>query len=111
MCAAESQHCKNSALQFSSCFRLSSLCDPLSKEDRENCQSRFLSSLLLSATGAKGIGSFTSAARFCRAFDEVRQFFRICAAIAAIKESVFLSQQRERVRQRLVSLQSLVQAA
>jgi transposase-like protein len=56
----------------------------------------------------RGFGSFTSAARFCRAFDEVHQFFRIRTAM---KQPVSLSQQREMFRQRLVTLQALVQVA
>jgi hypothetical protein len=50
----------------------------------------------------------TSASRFCRAFDEVRQFFRIRTTM---KQPVSLQQQRELFRQRLVALQALVQAA
>jgi hypothetical protein len=56
----------------------------------------------------RGFGSFTSAARFCRAFDEVRQFFRIRTTM---KQSVSLQQRREMFRQRLVALQALVQVA
>jgi putative transposase len=56
----------------------------------------------------RGFGSFTSASRFCRAFDEVRQFFRIRTTM---KQPVPLQQQRELFRQRLVALQALVQAA
>jgi transposase-like protein len=52
-------------------------------------------------------GSFTSASRFCRAFDEVRQFFRIRTTM---KQPVSL-QHRELFRQRLVALQALIQAA
>ncbi len=56
----------------------------------------------------RGFGSFPSASRFCRAFDEVRQFFRIRTTM---KQPVSLQQQREMFRQRLVALQALVQAA
>ncbi len=56
----------------------------------------------------RGFGSFTSASRFCRAFDEVRQFFRMRRAMT---QPVSLHQQRELVRQRLAALQALVQAA
>lgn len=56
----------------------------------------------------RGFGSFTSASRFCRAFDEVRQFFRIRTAMT---QPVSLHQQRELFRQRLAALQALVQAA
>lgn len=55
----------------------------------------------------RGFGSFPSASRFCRAFDEVRQFFRIRTTM---KQPVTLQQQRELFRQRLVALQALVQA-
>ncbi|GHO87563.1 hypothetical protein KSZ_55690 [Dictyobacter formicarum] len=55
-----------------------------------------------------GFGSFPSASRFCRAFDEVRQFFRIRTTI---KQPVSLQQRREMFRQRLVALQALVQVA
>jgi hypothetical protein len=56
----------------------------------------------------RGFGRFTSASRFCRAFDEGRQFFRIRTAMT---QPVSLRQQREMVRQRLAALQALVQAA
>jgi len=56
----------------------------------------------------RGFGSFTSASRFCRAFDEVRQFFRMRRAMT---QPVSLHQQRELFRQRLAALQALVQAA
>jgi transposase-like protein len=55
----------------------------------------------------RGFGSFPSASRFCRAFDEVRQFFRIRTTM---KQPVSLQQQREMFLQRLVALQALVQA-
>ncbi len=57
----------------------------------------------------RGFGSFTSAARCCRAFDEVRQFFRMRTAM--MTQPVSLHQQREMFRQRLAALQALVQAA
>ena len=56
----------------------------------------------------RGFGSFTSAARFCRAFDEGRQFFRMRTAMT---QPVSLHQERELFRQRLAALQALVQAA
>src|SRR5207247_3101257 len=56
----------------------------------------------------RGFGTFPSASRFCKAFDEVRQFFRIRTTM---KQPVSLHQQREMFRHRLVALQSLVQAA
>lgn len=55
----------------------------------------------------RGFGSFTSASRFCRAFDEVRQFFRIRTTM---KQPISLEKQREMFLQRLVAWQSLVQA-
>lgn len=56
----------------------------------------------------RGFGSATSAARFCRAYDEVRQFFRIRTTM---KQPVSLREQRETFHQRLVALQALIQAA
>jgi putative transposase len=56
----------------------------------------------------RGFGSVTSAARFCRAFDEVRQFFRVRTTM---KQQVSLVQQRELFRQRLDALKALVQVA
>lgn len=55
----------------------------------------------------RGFGSFTSASRFCRAFDEVRQFFR---TRTTMKQRVSLLQQREMFFQRLVALQALMHA-
>lgn len=43
-------------------------------------------------------GTVEAAARFCRAFDEVRQFFRVRTTM---KQKVSLAQQREVFRQRL----------
>jgi len=51
-----------------------------------------------------GFGSVASASRFCRAFDEVRQFFRVGTTM---KQQVSLAQQREVFRQRLDALQAL----
>ncbi len=56
----------------------------------------------------RGFGSLASAARFCRAFDEVRQFFRVRTTM---KQKVSLVQQREMFRQRLNTLKALVQVA
>ena len=53
----------------------------------------------------RGFGSVTSAARFCRAFDEVRQFFR---ARTTMKQHVSLAEQRAGVRQRLDALKAMV---
>jgi putative transposase len=53
----------------------------------------------------RGFGSFTSAARFCRAFDEIRQFFRCRSAIG---QSVSLAQQRDLFRQRLNVFHALI---
>ena len=53
----------------------------------------------------RGFGSFTSAARFCRAFDEIRQFFRFRTVM---NQSVSLAQQRALFRQRLDNLKALV---
>ncbi|HVH89516.1 MAG TPA: IS6 family transposase [Terriglobales bacterium] len=51
-----------------------------------------------------GFGSFVAAACFCRAFDEVRQFFRVRTTV---KQKVSLAQQREAFRQRLDMLKTL----
>ncbi len=51
-----------------------------------------------------GFGSFAAAARFCRAFDEIRQFFR---ARSTVKQKVSLSQQREAFCQRLDTVKTL----
>ena len=56
----------------------------------------------------RGFGSVTSASRYCRAFDEVRQFFRVRTTM---KQQVSLVQQRELFRQRLDALKALVQVA
>ncbi len=56
----------------------------------------------------RGFGSFTSASRFCKAFDEVRQFFRIRTTM---KQPVSLQQQREMFRHRLDALKIMVLAA
>jgi putative transposase len=50
----------------------------------------------------------TSASRFCKAFDEVRQFFRIRTTM---KQLVSLQQQREMFRHRLDALKIMVLAA
>jgi transposase-like protein len=54
----------------------------------------------------RGFGCFSSVARFCRAFDELRQFFRFRTTM---NQSVSLAGQRELFRQRLAALQVLVQ--
>jgi putative transposase len=56
----------------------------------------------------RGFGSVASASRFCRAFDEVRQFFRVRTTM---KQQVSLVQQRERFRQQLEALKTLVLVA
>jgi putative transposase len=53
----------------------------------------------------RGFGSFTSASRFCRAFDEVRQFFRFRTTM---KQKVSLVQQRDLFHQRLETLKAMV---
>jgi putative transposase len=53
-------------------------------------------------------GSFASASRFCRAFDEVRQFFRVRTTM---KQPVSLAQQREVFRQRLEALSAMLLVA
>jgi transposase-like protein len=56
----------------------------------------------------RGFGSVASASRFCRAFDEVRQFFRVRTTL---KQKVSLVQQREMFRQRLDVLKTMVLVA
>lgn len=53
----------------------------------------------------RGFGSFASAARFCRAFDEVRQFFRVRIIM---EQKVSLAQKREAFQQQLDALKTLV---
>jgi transposase-like protein len=53
----------------------------------------------------RGFGSVASASRFCRAFDEVRQFFRVRTTM---KQKVSLAEQREVFRQRLDALNAMV---
>ncbi len=53
----------------------------------------------------RGFGSVTEASRFCRAFDEVRQFFR---ARTTMKQHVSLAEQRAGFRQRLDALKAIV---
>ncbi len=55
-----------------------------------------------------GFGNVASASRFCRAFDEVRQFFRVRTAM---KQKVSLMHQRETFRQRLDDLKAMVLVA
>jgi transposase-like protein len=56
----------------------------------------------------RGFGSVASASRFCRAFDEVRQFFRVRTTM---KQKVSLVQQRDLFRQRLDTLKAMVAMA
>lgn len=51
---------------------------------------------------------FTSAARFCRAFDEIRQFFRYRSTIG---QSVSSAQQRDLFRERLNVFNALIVSA
>ena len=53
----------------------------------------------------RGFGSFASAARFCRAFDEIRQFFRVRTSR---EQKVSLAQKREVFRQQYDALKTLV---
>jgi putative transposase len=52
-----------------------------------------------------GFGAIVSAARFCRAFDELRQYFR---SRHTTKETVHLAQQRQFFCERLATLQELM---
>ena len=56
----------------------------------------------------RGFGSVASAAHFCRAFDEVRQFFRVSTTM---KQSVPLAHQREVLRYQLDALKAMVLVA
>jgi transposase-like protein len=56
----------------------------------------------------RGFGSVASASRFCRAFDEVRQFFRVRTTM---KQQVSLAHQRDLFRQRLEALKVMVLVA
>src|SRR6266568_4021652 len=55
----------------------------------------------------RGFGNFVSAARFCRAFDELRQYFR---PRHTAKETMSLAQQRQLFRERITTLQELMVA-
>lgn len=56
----------------------------------------------------RGFGSFTGAARFCRAYDEQRNYFR---ARSTPKETVSLAHQRQLFQQRFAALQDRLIAA
>jgi putative transposase len=56
----------------------------------------------------RGFGNFESAARFCCAFDELRNYFR---SRLIMEEPVSLPKQRQIFLRRLVSLKALIQAA
>ena len=56
----------------------------------------------------RGFGSFRSAARFCRTYDEQRNYFR---ARTKPNETVSLAEQRRLFRQRFGALQEVVLAA
>jgi hypothetical protein len=54
-----------------------------------------------------GFGTFGSADRFCRAFDELRQYFRYRSTT---RETMSLAQQRRTFCERLAALQELMSA-
>jgi len=56
----------------------------------------------------RGFGSVASAARFCRAFDEVRQFFRVRTTM---KQKVSLAEQRRMFSHQVEALKAMVLAA
>ena len=56
----------------------------------------------------RGFGTFASAARFCCAFDEVRNYFRLRYPIGA---PISLSEQQRVFLQRLAALMALIQTA
>ena len=55
-----------------------------------------------------GFGTFEAAARFCCAFDELRNYLRPCRIMG---ESISLSERRRAFLERFVALQVLLQAA
>lgn len=56
----------------------------------------------------RGFGRFDSASRFCRAFDEVRQFFR---SRRKLQETLALADQRQLFCQRFAALMTMVMTA
>jgi hypothetical protein len=56
----------------------------------------------------RGFGAIEAAARFCCAFDELRNYFR---SRRTMGEPISLSEQRRAFFQRLASLKALIQAA
>jgi putative transposase len=56
----------------------------------------------------RGFGTFEAAARFCCAFDELRNYFRPRHTVG---ESASLPDQRQAFRQRLAALRAFLQAA
>jgi transposase-like protein len=56
----------------------------------------------------RGFGNVEAAARFCCAFDELRNYFR---SRHTLKEIVSLSEQRQAFLQRLAALKALMQVA
>jgi putative transposase len=56
----------------------------------------------------RGFGNLDSAARFCCAFDELRNYFR---SRHTMDEPVSLPEQRQAFLQRLAALKALIQAA
>ena len=56
----------------------------------------------------RGFGSFASAARFCSAFEELRQYFR---AVSRSGERVSLAERRLRHRERRVTVMAELAAA
>jgi len=56
----------------------------------------------------RGFGTFEAAARFCCAFDELRNYLRPCRILG---ESISLSERRRTFLNRLTALQALLQAA
>jgi putative transposase len=62
----------------------------------------------MSQLASTGFGSVAEASRFCRAFDEVRQFFRVRTTM---KQQVSLAQQREVFRHQLDALKAMMLVA
>ena len=56
----------------------------------------------------RGFGSVVGAARFCSAYDELRDYFRHCTTM---NEVLPLGVQREQFRTRLAELRAMIRAA
>ena len=87
------------------------ICESLGSEVMHRCNRSLNNRIEQDHRGIKqrsypmcGFGNIESATRFCRAFEEVRQFFRFRSSM---KQHVSLVQQREVFRHRLEALKAL----